>query len=91
MSVKRETYRDLTFSGTTKWSNTHHLRFQRVQRSCNPLEKSCTYRDNHKGRHDRYKSKRVVVWLRSDDDFSLEGEISLGGMTMTIKVLRFPL
>jgi hypothetical protein len=42
---------------------------------------------NHKGMRDKCKSNRVVVGLRIGYDFSMEGEISLGGVTMLTKVI----
>lgn len=43
------------------------------------------------GRYNRGKSNRVVVRLRIGYDFSMGGEISLGGVTMLTRVIRIPL
>jgi hypothetical protein len=49
------------------------------------------HKDHHKGYLDRCKSEMVVVRLRIGYYFSMEVEISLGGVTMLTKVIRIPL
>ena len=49
------------------------------------------HKDHHKGYLDRCKSKMVVVRLRVGYDFSMEVEISLGGVILMTKVIRIPL
>jgi hypothetical protein len=69
LSERRETYKDLTFSETTQWSNTHLLRFE-------SWKEVVLNRTIIVPRYNRGKSNRVVVRLRIGYDFSMGRDFS---------------
>jgi hypothetical protein len=77
LSVKRETYKNLTFNKAAQWSNTHYLSREKIQRSRNFWKPVAHNKEIVRRGHASYKSNGVVVRLRVGYDFSIEGEISL--------------